>query len=321
MTGKELTEKNWKRQTDYNNLIKYHNLGFKGKGIVVLNAESASDHRVMTSQVLKDYAPDVTLLESPISARTSSSKLVYAKVTINGETLELEQAIDKYNIKIITCSRTIEDKSKSSDAVLEHLRDLQKRKGIIVVCCSGNDGEYGLYAKDNTAITVSAINFRADGTIRLAYYGSVGEIDFANFMARGSGSSAAAPALAGIIALLLSRYGDFNQVECAEILKSISKNLGDSKYYGYGVPILPLADKLEILEEIRKENPIITPPIEKEEDMTTFKDIEETRWSKEAIDFCVEKGLLVGFEDGTFRPTEFVTREQMAIILQRILNL
>lgn len=52
-----------------------------------------------------------------------------------------------------------------------------------------------------------------------------------------------------------------------------------------------------------------------------FKDIEETRWSKEAIDFCVEKGLLVGFEDGTFRPTEFVTREQMAIILQRILNL
>jgi hypothetical protein len=189
------------------------------------------------------------------------------------------------------------------------LRDLQKRKGIIVVCCSGNNGEYGLYAKDNTSIVVSAIEFRNTGDIRLAHYGSVGEIDFANFMAKGTGSSAAAPALAGLIALLLNKFGNFNQEECVEILKSISRDLDDMKYFGHGVPILPLTDKLEILERLRGEK------------MPNFKDIEDTRWSKLAIDFCVEKGLLVGFEDGTFRPTEPVTREQIAVILERLIKL
>lgn len=52
-----------------------------------------------------------------------------------------------------------------------------------------------------------------------------------------------------------------------------------------------------------------------------FKDVEKDRWGKPAIDFCVEKGLLVGFGDGTFRPTEPVTREQIAVILQRLINL
>ena len=44
-------------------------------------------------------------------------------------------------------------------------------------------------------------------------------------------------------------------------------------------------------------------------------------WSKEAIDCLVKRGELRGFEDGTFRPTEPVTREQIAVILQRLINL
>ena len=129
-------------------------------------------------------------------------------------------------------------------------------------------------------------------------------------MARGRGTSAASPALAAKVVLLLQRYGDFNQSECVEILKSLCFKIpGLSKQeQGWGLPVLPLTDRLEILERLRGGN------------MPEFKDIEETRWSKPAIDRCVNEGLLVGFEDGTFRPTEHVTREQMAQILVRVLD-
>ena len=54
--------------------------------------------------------------------------------------------------------------------------------------------------------------------------------------------------------------------------------------------------------------------------MADFKDIGKDRWSKPAIDRCVNEGLLIGFEDGTFRPTEHVSREQFAQILVRVLD-
>jgi hypothetical protein len=111
-----------------------------------------------------------------------------------------------------------------------------------------------------------------------------------------------------MIALLLQKYGDFSQVECVEILKSISMKLPNIEDYkqGWGLPILPLSDELKIIVGG-------TPMV--------FKDVEQDRWSKSAIDFCVEKGLMIGFEDGTFRPTEPVTREQIAVILERLINL
>lgn len=49
-----------------------------------------------------------------------------------------------------------------------------------------------------------------------------------------------------------------------------------------------------------------------------FPDIEPGRWSEEAIYNQVKKGTLKGFPDGTFRPTEPITREQAAVILERL---
>lgn len=50
-----------------------------------------------------------------------------------------------------------------------------------------------------------------------------------------------------------------------------------------------------------------------------FNDI-EGRWSAEYIDKCVRAGLISGFEDGTFRPTEEVSREQLCVVLSKILE-
>lgn len=44
-------------------------------------------------------------------------------------------------------------------------------------------------------------------------------------------------------------------------------------------------------------------------------------WAKEAVEWVKQTGLMVGFEDGTFRGTEPVTREQLAVVFKRFYDL
>lgn len=48
-----------------------------------------------------------------------------------------------------------------------------------------------------------------------------------------------------------------------------------------------------------------------------FKDVDLSRWSYKAIKAVVEAGLMGGFPDGTFRPADPLTREQLASVLHR----
>lgn len=134
-TYAELREQDFKRQIEFNNIKKYHDAGFKGKGITVLNAEHDGDHREMTSKAFKDCAPDATLLEGAIGIRASGDKVIEATVNLNGDRICLEDAIDKYNIKIITRSYS----GKTPNATLNYFKDLQKRKGVIFVNSAGNE--------------------------------------------------------------------------------------------------------------------------------------------------------------------------------------
>jgi hypothetical protein len=301
----------FQRQVELLNLEKYHEAGYTGKDIVMLNTESPVNHGEMTNQVIKDIAPGAIILNSRISGTISEGKVVTTTVTIDGEQLDFEEAIDKYKIKIVTTSYS----GNTPQARLDYFKDIQKRKGVIFFCSAGNEGSTGitgLYTRDNTAIAVGSVYIYADGTIKRIHYSGEGdELDFVTTEANGTGTSAACPNLAAQTALLLQRYCDFNQAECVEILKSLCIDLGavgKDTSFGYGLPILPLTDKLEILEKLRGAEKM------------QFTDVEETRWSKAAIDRCVDEGLLVGFEDGSFRPTETVTREQFAVILTRILD-
>ena len=312
LTYQEILLNRLQRQNKFNHLADYHTAGYKGKGIVILNCLDNASHTAMTTKVINDCAPEATVIIGQMSTKGNDTQMDYANVIIEGETIQLEEAIDRYNIKII--NRSFGEVS-TSKAVLAYFRDLQKRKGVIFVNSAGNsgsDGVDGIYTADDTAIAVGVCYLTDSDEVKLYSYSSQGEeLDFVTFPARGEGTSAASPNLAAQIACLLNKYGDFNQEECVKILKSISFNLGDpgkNVEYGWGLPILPLTEKLEILEKLRGA-----------EEMQ-FKDVEDTRWSKAAIDRCVEEGLLVGFEDGTFRPTEHVTREQFAMILTRILD-
>lgn len=51
-----------------------------------------------------------------------------------------------------------------------------------------------------------------------------------------------------------------------------------------------------------------------------YKDVDTTRNTYKAIQTVTEAGLMKGFNDGTFRPEEPVTREQLAVVLARLLK-
>lgn len=48
---------------------------------------------------------------------------------------------------------------------------------------------------------------------------------------------------------------------------------------------------------------------------TTFTDVEPTSWSYADIDFAAKAGIVEGYEDGTFRGNESITRGQFALML------
>jgi S1-C subfamily serine protease len=50
-----------------------------------------------------------------------------------------------------------------------------------------------------------------------------------------------------------------------------------------------------------------------------FKDVEPGRWSFGDIERAANAGLMTGYKDGTFQPGSYLTREQMASIVSRLL--
>ncbi|MBQ7793089.1 MAG: S-layer homology domain-containing protein, partial [Clostridia bacterium] len=48
---------------------------------------------------------------------------------------------------------------------------------------------------------------------------------------------------------------------------------------------------------------------------TTFNDLEGAVWAAEAIEYLAEKGIVSGYEDGTFRPNDTLTREAFTKML------
>ncbi|KEK12126.1 hypothetical protein EP18_05715 [Lysinibacillus sphaericus] len=51
---------------------------------------------------------------------------------------------------------------------------------------------------------------------------------------------------------------------------------------------------------------------------TTFKDVPKSHWAYESIKQVAEKGLVTGYEDGTYKPSAKVTRAEFATFLARV---
>lgn len=65
----------------------------------------------------------------------------------------------------------------------------------------------------------------------------------------------------------------------------------------------------------------VAPNVINAEAVPTFKDVKETDYFYDAVHHLVARGLINGYEDGTFRPNEVVTRGQVAELMANILEL
>ena len=48
-----------------------------------------------------------------------------------------------------------------------------------------------------------------------------------------------------------------------------------------------------------------------------FSDVDCDQWARKYIQFCVDQGVVTGYEDGTYQPSAEVTRDQMAVYVAR----
>ena len=54
---------------------------------------------------------------------------------------------------------------------------------------------------------------------------------------------------------------------------------------------------------------------------TDFTDVSDSHWAKEAIDAMAERGIINGYNDGTFKPSETVSRAEFAKMMVKTLDL
>ena len=54
---------------------------------------------------------------------------------------------------------------------------------------------------------------------------------------------------------------------------------------------------------------------------TMFPDVANDFWAKAAINFCAQNGIIEGYDDGTFKPNQTITRQEAAAILNNAFDL
>nr|DAI41048.1 MAG TPA: N acetylmuramidase [Caudoviricetes sp.] len=265
----------------------------RGKVIKLMGDEPRSDHGTFVASIVNEYCPD---------AEIWSYRCDYPVHIIEAmrDVVERAKATDK---RVIVNMSLETDNANIKDAV-----DACVAAGIPFVCAAGNDGHEVLNKYPTcfeSPITVAAL--QADG--KRAYFSTWhNEVDFSDFgqwvdgldvdgnTVTKSGTSFAAPQLAGKIGLLLSANPDMTEPEVYEALKGMAVDLGNKgrdPLTGYGF--------VQLSEPTQKEEP-------KEEPMgeRILKLIDKPRMQgddvKELQTLLDKHGFPCGEIDGVFGP-------------------
>lgn len=228
------------KQLEYSNIPAWHEAGYTGRGINVMNLETPGGHGSACSQRVKDAAPDATVYETGLSGRTENGEYI-ATCKYDGKTYTLEEFIKEYKIRLVIRSTGGRVKDEIKSAFWQRLID---KYNVILVTPVGNEGVERItsaFPKD-VAIYVGACGLSDSGVVKVQNYSGRGEeVDFVNFTGFLNGTSFAAPYTAGMIALLLQKNPNMTWLEAKEYLKMHSKDLekdGHDINTGWGVPVM-----------------------------------------------------------------------------------
>ena len=229
----------FKKEKDYCNITKYHEQGYKGKGITILNHENKTGHANMTNSIIKEIAPEATLINAEVSAVTMNGELKSFVFLINGERLTPQEMYDKYHPDIMSVSFIGHNCLK--EEALKPMVD----NGLLICCATGNKGSEGVLGMyKHISFNIGSVSF-INGKVDLNSYsgrGENGEVSFVAFNGDGQGTSAATPFFAAELALFIQRFGKYKKDELMQMLPKYCKDIGDDGLdanFGHGVLILP----------------------------------------------------------------------------------
>jgi len=248
-----------KKQNDFCGITAWHNAGWTGKGVRIWNAENTTEkqeaHGDGTTRRILDAAPDAEVTPSFHYINTKGEHITEEYVYENGKKLSADQFVNYHGFHIVSCSQAGEKRSTNERRKL--YCNLLRKYGLTMFNSAGNTGSDGVKGgkiPETEAIYVGAcIAFKNDyNDLRMANYSSIGdeddEVDFSTFTGGKNGTSFSCPYLAGMTAVLMSRYGaDMTADEVYQYYKMISRPIDTGHPYkdgydlwsGYGVPILP----------------------------------------------------------------------------------
>lgn len=302
-----------RRFLDHLGVTAWHAAGWTGTHGLTATGEdvagSLNNHEQNTMAVFRLIAPERKLIHLPTASSYTGGQYHHKLID---EALPgiLKQGVDVLYASLIDKTCNVSE----LDAGLETLKDR---------CClffaAGNDGgkSASRVIQCKYVWGVGAYYLMA-GTneMRPANFSSeAGDVEFcAPTLIDGfSGTSCSTPALAGMASLVndmaIAKTGrPLTQDGMHKFLLDCCTKIGDAgrdDKTGWGAPILPDPGTVDITQY--------------QEDVVMYKDSADIpAFAREDVEFCGEQGLLVGDDDGNFRPKANVTRSELACALARI---
>ena len=250
-----------KQQNDYCGVTAWHDAGFKGNGVVVWDMEGLSDHGNGTRQRILDAAPEADVLNATNTITTKGGVIISETVDYGVLKMSADQFINHYKVSILSASKSGNGDTCGGKRLL--YSGLKRKYNLCLFNSAGNDGDSGVKGgtlPESEAIYVGAAMLYKGTELRMWQYSSIGdekdEVDFSTFTGGLNGTSFSTPYLAGMAALLRSRY-EMTQDEMYAYFKMVARPIdtGHSKdgydlWSGYGIPILPDPSKKLLRMEI-----------------------------------------------------------------------
>lgn len=248
MTYDEWVEKQREETHNEHNIKEWHDLGYKGQGVKVLNLEGYDGHGKNTYDDIIETAPEAQVDWCSMGFGRKADELYHLNVITKDRSFTLEE-LEEFGeflkgYDIITVSQSGEYGSQ--------LEDLFSESGAILVSSAGNDDFDGVTGRfKDIGYSIGAVEMRNEKIIRESY-SAVGEkVDFVCFHYEKEGTSFSAPTFAGICSLVLSKYPNVDKYEMYEVMKSLCLDLGDlghDNHFGHGLPVLPEDGVIDMLE-------------------------------------------------------------------------
>lgn len=313
---------------DYLNVTTWHNSGYKGENGYTATAEQINASYFDEEQVIRSYNTGAS------TDHGTSTALVFLEiaplrklVVLNSSTtlLKLESDIEIIkNLEIDTKFECLSTQSKVTgrDEYLEQVADYFSH---FVSIGNEDDDEYNLKASDSLIYAVGACSLNDDGSLEIKSYSSESEhCDFVsitelyveNRTLPFTGTSCSTPVLVGMCALVndffIQNTGyPLSSASMYQFVMDNCHDINDSGFdekTGHGIFILP--DPWDI-DTSKYQSRFISDEI-----FTDSEDI--STWAKDSINYCVMNELLEGKGD-KFCPKDSLTREEIAVVLKRIL--